>query len=113
MTLDSHCLLYTLDNLREKAEYMFAVFAENAAGISPAAITENVVLNANASKFIMWKRKYYKLLIHDNLYQPYHLHQLDLSKSESRPITRQSSSGEFQNPMEVHHWKATISLFAT
>lgn len=51
VTLDSNCLQYTLDNLREKSEYSFAVYAENSVAISPAAITGNVILNANASKF--------------------------------------------------------------
>lgn len=51
MTLDSTCLQYTLDNLREKSDYTFAVFAENSVGVSPAAITDNVILNANASKY--------------------------------------------------------------
>lgn len=51
VTLDSNCLQYTLDNLREKSEYTFAVFAENAVGVSPPATTDSVVLNANASKY--------------------------------------------------------------
>lgn len=51
VTLDSNCLQYTLDNLREKSEYTFAVFAENAVGVSPPATTDNVILNANASAY--------------------------------------------------------------
>lgn len=56
VTLDSHCLQYTLDNLREQSEYTFSVIAENAVGVSPAALTGNVILNANASKSIYLER---------------------------------------------------------
>lgn len=52
VTLDSHCLHYCIDNLKEKSEYVFQVLAENAVGLSAPAVTENVVLKTHASKFL-------------------------------------------------------------
>lgn len=50
VTLDTHCLHYCIDNLKEKSEYIFRVLAENAIGLSAPAETENIVLKTHASK---------------------------------------------------------------
>lgn len=50
VTLDTHCLQYCIDNLKEKSEYVFRVLAENAAGLSAPATTENITLKTHASK---------------------------------------------------------------
>lgn len=50
VTLDSYCTQYCIDNLKEKSEYVFRVLAENEAGLSAPAITENIVLKTHASK---------------------------------------------------------------
>lgn len=52
VTLDSHCLQYCIDNLKEKSEYVFRVLAENAVGLSAPATTDNVVLKTHASKYL-------------------------------------------------------------
>lgn len=50
VTLDAHCMQYCIDNLKEKSEYVFRVLAENEAGLSAPATTENIVLKTHASK---------------------------------------------------------------
>lgn len=50
VTLDTYCLQYCIDNLKEKSQYVFRVLAENAVGLSAPAITENIVLKTHASK---------------------------------------------------------------
>lgn len=50
VTLDTYCLRYCIDNLKEKSEYVFRVLAENAIGLSAPAETENIVLKTHASK---------------------------------------------------------------
>jgi len=50
VTLDANCLLYCIDNLKEKSEFVFRVFAENAIGLSTPAITQNIILKTHASK---------------------------------------------------------------
>lgn len=50
VTLDTYCLHYCIDNLKEKSEYVFRVLAENAIGLSAPAETENIVLKTHASK---------------------------------------------------------------
>ncbi|XP_031619550.1 titin-like isoform X6 [Contarinia nasturtii] len=49
VTLDSYCLQYCIDNLKEKSEYVFRVLAENEAGLSAPATTENIVLKTHAT----------------------------------------------------------------
>lgn len=51
VTLDTYCTQYCIDNLKEKSEYVFRVLAENEAGLSAPATTENIVLKTHASKF--------------------------------------------------------------
>lgn len=53
VTLDTHCLQYCIDNLKEKSEYVFRVLAENAVGLSAPAITQNIVLKTHASKLLL------------------------------------------------------------
>lgn len=48
-TLDSYCLSYCIDNLKETTELNFRVSAENAIGISTPAYTEPVTLKTHAS----------------------------------------------------------------
>jgi hypothetical protein len=48
-TLDSYCLSYCIDNLKETNELSFRVLAENAIGISAPAYTEPVILKTHAS----------------------------------------------------------------
>lgn len=50
VTLDAHCLQYTVDNLKEKCEYIFRVLAENGVGLGAPAVTNNVALKTHASK---------------------------------------------------------------
>lgn len=53
VTLDTYCLRYCIDNLKEKSEYVFRVLAENAIGLSAPAETENIVLKTHASKCLV------------------------------------------------------------
>jgi Fibronectin type III domain len=48
-TLDSYCLSYCIDNLKETSDLSFRVLAENAVGISAPAYTDSVVLKTHAS----------------------------------------------------------------
>lgn len=48
-TLDSYCLSYCIDNLRETNELNFRVLAENAIGVSAPANTESIYLKTHAS----------------------------------------------------------------
>ena len=48
-TLDSYCLSYCIDNLKETNELNFRVSAENAMGVSAPAYTESVILKTHAS----------------------------------------------------------------
>lgn len=50
-TLEAFTLQYKFENLKEKSEYLFRVFAENAIGLSIAATSEIVQLRTHASKF--------------------------------------------------------------
>lgn len=50
ISVDSYCIRYCVDNLKEKSEYVFRVLAENEAGLSAPAVTDNVLLKTNASK---------------------------------------------------------------
>lgn len=50
VTLDTYCLNYCVDNLKEKSEYTFRVLAENSIGLSTPAVTENIKLKTHASK---------------------------------------------------------------
>lgn len=49
-TLEAFTLQYKFENLKEKSEYIFRVFAENAIGLSIAATSEVVQLRTHASK---------------------------------------------------------------
>jgi Fibronectin type III domain. len=53
-TLDPSTLQYTVENLRDKSEYYFQVFAENSVGLGPEATTELVALATHASKFVFY-----------------------------------------------------------
>lgn len=48
-TLDSYCLSYCIDNLKETNELNFRISAENVIGVSAPAYTEPVVLKTHAS----------------------------------------------------------------
>jgi hypothetical protein len=48
-TLEANCLQYTFENLKEKSEYVFRVFAENSVGLSVAATTEVIKLRSHAT----------------------------------------------------------------
>lgn len=48
-TLDSYCLSYCIDNLKETNELNFRVLAENIVGVSAPAYTEPVILKTHAS----------------------------------------------------------------
>lgn len=50
VTLDTHCLQYCVDNLKEKSEYTFRVLVENAVGLSAPAVTGSISLKTHASK---------------------------------------------------------------
>lgn len=50
ISVDTYCMQYCVDNLKEKSEYVFRVLAENDAGLSAPAITESVQLKTNASE---------------------------------------------------------------
>lgn len=50
VTLDTNCLQYCVDNLKEKSEYTFRVLAENAVGLSAPAVTGSISLKTHASK---------------------------------------------------------------
>lgn len=50
VTLDSSVLQYSVENLKEKSEYYFRVYAENAVGLSSPATTELIRLKTHASK---------------------------------------------------------------
>ncbi len=50
VTLDTHCLQYCVDNLKDKSEYTFRVLAENAVGLSAPAVTGSISLKTHASK---------------------------------------------------------------
>lgn len=52
-TLDSYCLSYCIDNLKETTELSFRVLAENAIGVSAPAYTDSVMLRTHASKFVV------------------------------------------------------------
>jgi tellurite resistance-related uncharacterized protein len=48
-TLDSYCLSYCIDNLKETSELNFRVLAENAIGVSAPAYTDSITLKTHAS----------------------------------------------------------------
>uniref|UniRef100_A0A182UGY7 Titin n=1 Tax=Anopheles melas TaxID=34690 RepID=A0A182UGY7_9DIPT len=48
-TLESNCLSYCVDNMKEKTELLFRIFAENAVGLSSPTVSESVVLKSHAT----------------------------------------------------------------
>uniref|UniRef100_A0A182QD91 Titin n=1 Tax=Anopheles farauti TaxID=69004 RepID=A0A182QD91_9DIPT len=48
-TLESNCLSYCVDNMKEKSELVFRIFAENAVGLSSPTTSESVVLKSHAT----------------------------------------------------------------
>lgn len=54
-TLEAYTLKYTFENLKEKSDYVFRVFAENAVGLSPPATSQVVKMRSLASKYIQLK----------------------------------------------------------
>ncbi|XP_049297366.1 titin-like isoform X6 [Anopheles funestus] len=48
-TLESNCLSYCVDNMKEKTELLFRIFAENAVGLSAPTVSESVVLKTHAT----------------------------------------------------------------
>lgn len=49
-TLESFTLTYKFENLKEKSEYLFRVFAENTIGLSVPATSDVVQLRTHASR---------------------------------------------------------------
>lgn len=49
-TLDPTILQHTIENLKEKCEFVFRVFAENSVGLSTPAQTQVVALKKHASE---------------------------------------------------------------
>lgn len=52
-TLEAFTLEYTLENLKEKSDYVFRVYAENAVGLSAPAQTDVVQIRTLASKLFV------------------------------------------------------------
>lgn len=50
VTLEPSTLKYCVENLREKSEYYFRIYAENSVGLSEAATTDLIILDTHASK---------------------------------------------------------------
>lgn len=50
-TLEAHYRHYSIDNLKEKSELVFRVFAANAIGLSAPVFTDTVVLKTHASEY--------------------------------------------------------------
>lgn len=50
ITLEPTVLQHTIENLKEKNEFVFRVFAENSVGLSTPAQTQVVALKTHASK---------------------------------------------------------------
>lgn len=48
-TLEAFNLQYTFENLKDKSDYLFRVFAENAIGLSAPAQSDLVQLRTHAS----------------------------------------------------------------
>ncbi|XP_050098043.1 titin-like isoform X1 [Anopheles aquasalis] len=48
-TLESNCLSYCVDNMKEKTELVFRIFAENAVGLSAPTVSESIVLKSHAT----------------------------------------------------------------
>ncbi|ETN62157.1 myosin light chain kinase [Anopheles darlingi] len=48
-TLESNCLSYCVDNMKEKTELVFRIFAENAIGLSAPTVSESIVLKSHAT----------------------------------------------------------------
>uniref|UniRef100_A0A182P3R5 Titin n=1 Tax=Anopheles epiroticus TaxID=199890 RepID=A0A182P3R5_9DIPT len=48
-TLESNSLSYCVDNMKEKTELVFRIFAENAVGLSSPTVSESVVLKSHAT----------------------------------------------------------------
>lgn len=50
ITLETNVLQYTIENLKEKNEFVFRVFAENSVGLSTPGQTAAIALKTHASK---------------------------------------------------------------
>ena len=51
VTLDPSVTQHCIENLKERSELFFRVYAENSIGLSPPAATEIVSLKTHASKY--------------------------------------------------------------
>lgn len=89
-TLEPFVLEYTFENLKEKTDYIFRVFAENSVGLSAPATTETVKMRTHASKWCTAKYQKIYLSIGNSpqfLFQLYHHHQhLLLRSGRSAPM---------------------------
>lgn len=118
-TLDSYCLSYCIDNLKETTELSFRVVAENAIGASAPAYTEPVTLKTHASTLNVVIFVSFVVLLDfleqfNNFcfYQPFHPHHRDHSRSVSSVPAQTSSNGVFPSLTAELRCKATTSPFA-
>lgn len=62
-TLEAFTLEYTFENLKEKSDYVFRVYAENAVGLSAPAQTDVVQMRTLASKYYQICYEMYQYLM--------------------------------------------------
>lgn len=120
-TLDSYCLSYCIDNLKETTELSFRVVAENAIGASAPAYTEPVTLKTHASTLnvvifcILWCRDEFSwnFLANFSILQPFHPHHRDRSRSVSSAPAQMSWNGVCPSLTAVRRCRATTLPSAT
>lgn len=63
-TLEPFVLEYTFENLKEKSDYLFRVFAENSVGLSPPATTDVVKMRTHASEYALYTISTYMIYVY-------------------------------------------------